>query len=415
MPEPDIKCPQCGAVIPLNEAVTHRVREQLAQEFAAKLKEQTAAIADREKLAAQREEAARAREAAVDQRVKEQLARESVRIQKEESTRARDAVALDMAALKERAERQKIDLDLAKKNELALLRQKEELETARKDLELEVARRIHAERLKIEQAALQRILDENRLKDAEKDKQVSDLKIQLDEMQRKLAQGSQQLQGEVAELDLEQLLAQLFPTDKIAPVPKGYKGADALQQVINGTGHKAGTIIWESKRVQNFNAEWIAKLKDDQRMAGADIAVLLTTVLPKEIAQFGFREGVWITNHASLPGLTAALRMQLEKVALAQRAATGQHEKMENLWTYLTSPQFIHRVEAIMDALNSLKTDLDAEKRALERSWAKREKQIVRLVSNTGLMYGEMQGLSGDSLPNVKGLDFHPDNGENPV
>lgn len=411
MPVPDIQCPQCGATIALSEAMTLRIREDLQRDFTAKLKAKDAAIVEREKAAADREAAAKAREATLDQKLKEQLSRESVRIQKETAAKFQEEYAVELGVLRQDTARQKAELAAAKQKELAFLREQEALETARKDLELTVARRLSEERLKIEQQALQRILDDHRLKDAEKDKQLNDLKQQLEDMRRKIEQGSQQLQGEVQELELEQLLAQQFPGDKIAPVPKGYRGADLLQQVINPLGHKAGTIIWESKRVQNWSHDWISKLKDDQRTAGAEIAVLLTQVLPKDMTAFGLRDGVWVTDYASALSLTAALRQQLEKVALAQRAANGQHEKMENLWNYLTSPQFIHRVEAIMDALNSLKSDLDAERRAFEKAWGKREKQIQRLITNTGVMYGEMQGLSGDSLPDVKGLEFKSDNG----
>jgi hypothetical protein len=244
------------------------------------------------------------------------------------------------------------------------------------------------------------------MKALEKDKKIDDLIHQIDDLKRKAEQGSQQTQGEVLELEAETLLKAAFPFDQVEPVSKGVRGADVVQRVVNGAGQACGTIIWEMKRTKAWSEGWLLKLKDDQRAAKADLAVLVTTVLPAAVTNFQNLQGVWVTNHACMIGLAAALRSSLIQVSAAKTAAEGKHEKMEMLYRYLAGNEFKQRVEGIVDAFDSMKKQLDQEKRALMKIWAQREKEIERVVTNTIGMYGDFQGIIGGALPHIKSLEL---------
>ncbi len=210
---------------------------------------------------------------------------------------------------------------------------------------------------------------------------------------------------EELELELEEVLRDCCRLDEILPVPKGVRGADILQKVINKSGICCGSIIWEAKHTKSWSDGWISKLKDDQQQARADIAVLVTDVLPKEIECFGRKEGVWITVPRYMPGLVAALRLSLEEVAQPKRAVASKNETVEALFNYLTGPDFANRVEAIMRGFIGMKEELDDEKRVTIRRWAKREKQLDLVLGNTSGMYGDLQGYMGKSLKPIAALE----------
>ncbi len=207
------------------------------------------------------------------------------------------------------------------------------------------------------------------------------------------------------ELALEELLRTSFPVDEIDPVPKGVRGADILQHVNGSLGRCCGTIIWESKRTKNWSDGWLEKLREDQRTARADVAVLVTEVLPKDLTTFGLKEGIWVTNTSSLLGLATALRQTLIQVATTKLAVAGKNEKIEVLFGYLTGAEFRQRVEAIIEAFKVMQEDLEEEKRVSQKRWAKREKQIGRVVDNTAGMYGDLQGLIGTSMQSIPSLE----------
>jgi len=289
----------------------------------------------------------------------------------------------------------------AEETELTLRKEKRELEEKGKNQELEIARRIDAERAKIQEGTTKQLQEEYRLKDAEKDKKLQDAMRVNDELRRKLQQGSQQMQGEVLELELEELIKTNFPMDQIEPVPKGINGADVIQRVLNKSGHLCGTIVWESKRTKTWSDGWLPKLKDDQRSIKAEIAVLVSDALPKECRGFGQYEGIWVSDSRSAISLAVALRAQLVEVAMTKLAAVGKNEKMEFLYRYLSGAEFRQRVEAIVEAFVDMQRDLQDERRVMERRWARREKQIQKVISNTSGMYGDFQGLIGSSLQTI--------------
>jgi hypothetical protein len=295
-------------------------------------------------------------------------------------------------------------LEASQQQELELRKQKRSIEEREKALELELTRKLDEERLKIEEAITRRLDEQHRLRDAEKDKKLQDAIKANDELRRKLEQGSQQTQGEVMELQLQQLLSNAFPEDQIEPVPKGVNGADLIQRISSRTGNPCGTIMWETKRTKSWSDSWLQKLKDDQRVLKAEIAILVSDALPRDCENFKHVSGVWITNSQCALSLAFALRLQLIEVEMTKLAAVGKNEKMEILYRYLSGSEFRQRVEAIVEAFVEMQDELQEERRIAERRWAKREKQIQRVIANTSGMYGDLQGLIGTSLQAIPAL-----------
>jgi hypothetical protein len=240
--------------------------------------------------------------------------------------------------------------------------------------------------------------------DAEKDKKLQDAIKANEELRRKLQQGSQQTQGEVLELQIEELIRASFPGDGIEPVPKGVSGADVVHRVYNRRGDGCGVIVWESKHTKVWSDAWFQKLKDDLRLVKGDVAVLVSEALPKGVENFALVRGIWVTSPSCALGLAVALRAQLIEVATTKLAAVGKNEKMEVLYHYLSGSEFRQRVEAIVEAFVDMQKDLQAERRTAERQWSKREKQIQRVIANTAGMYGDLQGILGTSLQAISAL-----------
>jgi hypothetical protein len=389
-----IRCPNCGEQIPVSEAIYHQIADQTRAEF------KTESLEQQKKLAAKERELAD-KEKTIEQTVKEHVESARIKLLKEAEASARQSVSVEIEDLKRRADERGQQLEVAQKAELELRKQKRELEDREKNLELETTRKMDEERKTIQEETEKRLQDAHRLKDAEKDKKIQDATRVNDELRRKLEQGSQQTQGEVLELELEQLLSNAFPSDRIEPVPKGVSGADALQRVINNAGHHCGTIVWESKRTKAWSDGWISKLKDNQRSVKADIAILVSEALPKECKNFQQTNGIWISSPQCALPLAIALRSQLVEVEMAKLSAVGKNEKMEVMYRYVSGPEFKQRVEAIVEAFVDMQNDLQEEKRSAERRWAKRDKQIQKVISNTGGMYGDLQGLIGSSLQSI--------------
>lgn len=404
-----IKCPECNALIPITETLEHQLTESVRKEYEEKLSEQKRVLSDQQKTLVKREKEIEEKEKNIDKKVQQAL-RVELEVQKkslsEKAKKEAEAeFALEMKDLREDLQEKEEKLEEAKKTELQLRKRERELEQRAKDIELEVVRKIDQEKKKVEDEVAKRFVDEHRMKDAEKEKQISDMRKQIEDLKRRAEQGSQQTQGEVQELELEKEIAQIFPADNVQPIPKGMQGADVIQEVLTNSGNRCGAIIWESKRTKNWSDGWISKLKEDQRTAKADIAVIVTEVLPKDVRNFGFVDGVWITNYASFHGLALALRQKLTELAFTKSMAMSKDKKADILFHYLTGPEFRQRVEAIIEAFSDMKTELDKEKRLYERSWAKREKQLQSVLLNTAGMYGDLQGMIGSSMQTIPALE----------
>lgn len=290
----------------------------------------------------------------------------------------------------------------AQRQELELRKQRTELEEQKKSFDLEVARKADAVR---DEVAKQKD-EEFRFKEAENAKKLADMTRQIDELKRKAEQGSQQSQGEILELDLEAALARAFPFDEIRPVRKGQLGADVLHVVRDERAMNCGTMIWESKRTKNWSDGWIQKLKDDKLAAKAQIAVLVSSALPKDMPTFDCRDGVWVVPPVLAMCVATALRRILIDTAGAKRSVEGRHDKMAAVYDYLAGPEFKGRVTAIVESFTAMKADLESEKKAMLRIWAKREKQIERMMTNTVGLHGELQGIIGSSLLALDALEL---------
>jgi hypothetical protein len=311
----------------------------------------------------------------------------------------------EVIELQELLEQRNQKLAEAQQAQAGLLKKERELEDAKREIELTLQRRLGEELGKERERTKREVAEEHRLTMAAKEKQIADLQKNIEDWKRKAEQGSQQLQGEIAELDLEQILSTKFPQDSIEPVPKGEHGGDMLQRVHAPTGLLCGSILWESKRTKNWSNEWLPKLRSDQRAAKAEAAIIVSEALPKDVATFDAIDGVLVVSRECVVPVAMLVRQQLVEIAGARQANQGQQTKMELLYEYLTGPHFRHRVEAIVEAFSSMHEDLIKEKRVLQRQWAKREKQIEIVMESTVGMWGDLQGITGKTLLEIEGLE----------
>jgi len=273
-------------------------------------------------------------------------------------------------------------------------------------LELTVAKRVQAELDAACDKAKKDAEEELKLKVLEKEQTIVSMQRQIEDLKRRAEQGSQQLQGEVQELEIESLLSSRFPRDMIQSVPKGEFGGDVLHRVVGPLGQPCGTILWESKRTKNWSDTWLPKLREDQRTAKAEIAVIISQALPKDVETFDLVDGVWVAHPRVLLPIAITLRNTLIEVASARQASEGQQTKMEMVYQYLTGQRFRQRVQAIVEAFSSMREDLDRERKAITKQWAKREEQIDRVMQATVGMYGDLQGIAGKTLQEIEGLEF---------
>lgn len=397
----NVKCPKCQTTFEVSEALTQELQEQLQSEYSKKEAEFKRHLAKREselnaKLVEQAE--------SMEKELLERLRVEKVKIQATVAETVKAEAKEELADLQEQLREKEAKLASAAAKELDLRKQQRVLESAKQEFELNMARKLDEERVRIKEELGTRLNEDHNFQKLEWQKKQSDMEKLIADLKQKAEQGSQQAQGEVLELEVEAILQEAFKHDSIEPVAKGIKGGDVLHRVMTRTGQSAGTILWETKRTKSFNDGWIPKLKDDQRAAKAEVAVIVTTSLPEGIKHIGHLDGVWIADFQSFVGLALALRASVLEVTQARQAMIGKNEKMESLYSYLSGPEFRGRVEAIVEAFTIMKEDLDAEKRAIEKSWAKREKQITRVIGNTAGMYGELQGIIGATLPEVPAL-----------
>ncbi len=388
MADDTITCPHCQKEIPLSEAFAHKLDKKMEAALADAKAEATATAEDELK----------ARLAKAEQKTGEKY-------------------ELKLKNAKAEAEENEAELKKFRNEELALRKKNRDLEKRQEDMKVEQARQLDAERKKIEAEAKKTADEDHRLKEAEKDKQIASQNKLISELKRKSEVGSQQLQGEVLELDLEEKLRQEFPMDEIRPVEKGIKGADILQTVKNKQLEPCGTIIWELKRTKAWKDDWLTKLKEDQRTAGAEIAVLVTEVLPKSIEKAGWKDKVWITDHTTALSSAASLRygLNLAHAKQIQSELSGKDQKMEAVYDYITSTAFQHKIEAILEAFEGLRTGLDQEKKAFAKIWKKREQQIEQVMNSTAGLHGDLSGIAGKSLPEVKSLSLEAGTEESEV
>lgn len=295
-------------------------------------------------------------------------------------------------------------LQEAERAELEARKLKAKAEDAMRQAELTVARRLDEERTKVREEAMRERDVEHRLKLGEKDKQLEEMRAQIEELRRKGDRAPQQLVGEILELDLFEILSQAFPADQFERTRKGQGGADVLQTVRTPSGIVCGRILWETKRTKAWNPAWLAKLREDQRASKADIAALVSETLPEQIRHFDQVESIWVSSIELGTAMAAALRQGLMETARARAAAEGADAKKDLTYNYLTGSEFKQRVRGVLEPLVALQQGLLTEKASTQRQWSLREKQLEKLMRSISGMYGDLQGIVGTSLPTLEGL-----------
>lgn len=412
MTEPTLNCPQCGTEIKLTESLAGPLIENTRREYELKLKEKDAALAGQRRTLQQEQDDIKKDRAALNDQIEQGIAKDREKIAAEERVKATKIASLEIATKTKEADELKAvladrELKLAgsQARQAELMKQQRELEDAQREMELTIQTRVNQEAEIVRARMREESEGAMNLRVKEKEATISAMQKQIEDLKRRAEQGSQQMQGEILEMELETTLKSRFIFDDITPIGKGEQGGDIIQGVMSPNGSFCGRILWETKRTKVWSGTWLPKLKDDQRRAQADIAIIMTAALPQEINRFGQINGVWVTDFESALSLIEALRMTLIQVANTKAVQHGQETKMELVYGYLTGPKFRHRVEAIVEKFSDMRDDLNREKKVMTKNWAKRETQIESVISATLGMYGDLEGIAGQAMPEIDGLE----------
>jgi hypothetical protein len=347
------------------------------------------------------------KEASVQTVINQTLATERLKIAATERENALKELSPEIEAERDRVKELQEKLTATQTAELQLRQQKDAIDQRGKDLELEVARKVDAQRRTIHEQVSKDAEEATKLKIAERDKTIADMQVKLEEAQRKATQGSQQLQGEVLETDFEGTLRQMFPQDTIDPVKTGLRGGDILQHVFGGMGRAVGTMLWEAKRAQAWSGDWTTKAKQDAADAKAEVAIIVSEVLPKGLRDFGLHERVWCVKPTHAVMLGVAIRQGIISTSEARQSSLGRETKKEMLYAYMIGPDFRATIEGIALPFNELHDELMAEKRATLARWKRQEKRIERVLLSIASFQGDLQGIAGSEMPQLPG--FGPD------
>ena len=410
-----IKCPNCGTSIDVQDILSHQLEDEIKQKYQAQLaQEKQRYQSEVETLNKAKDEFELKKKEANElfkERVEKQL-REDRKVMEEKLKQQLKAEQSDQfdtlqKELNEKSEQIK-ELNRTKAEIEKLKREKSELKEI---AEAEAQKNLNATLISEKEKIRKSEEEKNEMRFKEMQKQLEDQKKLTEEMKRKQEQGSMQLQGEVQELAIEEWLMGQFPLDTIEEIKKGARGGDCIQ-VVNTRAHQnCGTIYYESKRTKDFQPSWIEKFKADIRERGANIGVLVTEVMPSDMDRMGLRDGIWICNYDEFKGLCAVIRESIVQLSMAVSSQENKGDKMHMLYDFLTSNTFRMQVEAIVEGFTAMKTGLDSEKRAMQRIWKEREKQIDKVITNTVDMYGSIKGIAGNAIQSVKALEL-PGEGE---
>jgi hypothetical protein len=412
MSEPQITCPQCKTEIKLTESLAAPLIAETRKTFEAQLARKEMEFGKREaSLRQSQQEVARAREAIEDE-VSKRLRTERSAVAAAESAKARLAVAGDLeqrdrqvAELRQNLADNNNKLAAAQRAQIDVMRKSRELDDARRELELSVESKVQASLIAVREKARLDAEQGLKIRLSEKEQQIAGMQKKIEDLLRKAEQGSQQAQGEVLEVELESQLRARFPRDLIEPVAKGEFGGDVLHHVVSASGQNCGTILWESKRTKAWQDGWLVKLRDDQRVAKADVALIVSSALPKNVEAFDLVENVWVAEPRFAIPLAIALRQSLIDVAGSRITQQGQQTKMTLIYAYLTGSQFRHRIDAIVEKFSDMREDLDRERKVMTKLWARREEQLRCVLDSTAGLYGDLQGIGGRAIPEIASLD----------
>ena len=400
-----VTCPECSTEFAIDQVLSAQVDAKIRGELQAEYSEKTRKLAeDRDQLAQLRKQLDSEQEQ-FDLQVRKAVAEQRESIVAKARVEAQQAVAVEIKDRDSQLQDAVEKIKTFQEQELQLRQKKRALEEQAEKQQLEIERQLDAERKKIREATLKQAQEQNELRLAEREQQIDTMRKQIDDLKRKAEQGSQQAQGETLEVVLENLLTEQFPSDVIKPVAKGVRGADVIQHVFDGNGRDCGSILWETKRTKNWSEKWLSKAIDDQQEAKTSCACIVSSALPESIQYFGELSGVWITGWPCARSAAIALRRVLIESSQARLATEGQHGKMELVYGYLSGPEFRNRIRGLVEPYIEMQADLESEKRAFNRHWNKRQKQLDRAISSTTGLYGDLQGIIGNGLQEIEGMD----------
>lgn len=409
----NVTCPECGHEFELSPSVLSGLREQAQADVSAAhqkersgLKAQIDSFKIKEESIKALEGRLKAEAEKLDETVEARLRAKEAELSRKAESKARESLDLQLKELAKERDEKSAALKEAQAKELSFIKEKRLLEEEKEQFELRVQKTLEQERQQIKEAATKQATEDQARKLSEKDRIVETLKKQIDDLRRKAEQGSQQMQGESLELDLEEALRESFPSDELSEVPKGVRGADLVLGVRSPTGRRAGSLAIEIKQTKAWSDSWIQKLKEDQRQISADIGIIVTSVLPKEIERFGQKDGVWICDIPSFLALVSALRWSLIQTHGQRVANENRDSKMEVIFNYITGTEFRQKVEALLESFEMMRGDLERERKVFQKVWASREKSIEQAVRSTAGLFGDVQSLSGGAVGTISSLEL---------
>ena len=404
--EATITCPKCHAEIKLTESLAGPLLEQTRRDYEARI---NTAISQAEEVKSKAAAKETLLEATIRNRVQER--EEDLRVQAQMQAQgaihaAETAARQQLEDLEQQLLQQRVKLTEAQQAQAEALRKERELEGRERAVALTIEQGITAGVSQARDQARREADEAARLRLMERDQTIAGLQVKIEELAHKADVTSQQLAGEVQELDLEAQLRAKFPYDVLSEIAKGVNGADVQQTVVSPSGAQCGVILWESKRTRNWSQGWLGKLRDDLRTANADIPVIVTQAMPKEVDGFDVLDGVWVCAPKYALALATLLREGLLRAHAVRQAQTGMATKAELIYAYLIGKQFRHRIEAVVESFTSLQSDLDLEKKAITRAWAKRSAQIENALTATAGLFGDIQGVGGSAIPEIEALSM---------
>ena len=400
-----IKCPSCRHEFPIGHALAQEIESEIRAKYMEHLqKEKNAMQAERAQLAKEAE-LLKVQAENQDRVLADRLRQARTQVEEEARKKAASEMEGQLQVLNRELKEKSEKLKESQVKELELIQKEQKIREREETLKLEMEKKLMERQQEMEERIRKVESERNELKVKELEKKLADQVELAETMRRKAEQGSQQTQGEVMELALEELLRSSFPFDMVEEVAKGVKGADCVQYVRNNLGQVSGKIIYESKRTKAFTADWIEKLKSDMRAQQADLAVIVTEVLPRDMETFGFRDGVWICRFEDVKPLAFLLRDSLVRIYAAVASQENRGDKMQLLYDYLTGTEFRQNIEAVVEGFVCLRDSITREKVQMEKLWKEREKQLDKVLMNTTQFYGSIKGIAGSAVSDLKLLE----------
>jgi hypothetical protein len=402
----NVECPKCSHQFNIESALSDSIRKEFLEKnqseknkFEAQLKQQNDLL-EKERLALKK------RSEDFEKKVEDAVKTQKESLRKELLIEVQNENSESLRALTVKLSEKTKAISDMRKEKLEFQQQVQELEQKKLDMDLEIQEKVLAQTSIIKEDTLRQEREKRDLVDKEKDMKMNQLKATIEDLQRKVEQGSQQSQGEVLELELERLLGNLYPQDEITEVKKGANGADCLHEIRNSSLKKVGMIAYETKRTKAFSETWISKLKEDMRNHKAHVGIIVTETMPCDMDSFGEKNGVWICKFSEVEGLSRVLRHSLLKLSEAKIATENSGEKMQILYNYLISEEFKQQMEAVVNGYTNLKGEIDKEKRSMKSIWKRREKQLELIIDGAIGMHGSIKAIAGNSIAQIDGLEF---------